>query len=61
MTVIDLKRRIIELESVISDHNRLVRELDVLINGKEGAAEQASLCDIVAQLRSSIKPKARKL
>jgi len=30
------------------DHNRLVRELDVLMNG-DGAAKQASLCDIVAQ------------
>jgi hypothetical protein len=28
-----------------------VRELDVLLNGEEGAAKQASLCDIVAQLR----------
>ncbi|CAD0264180.1 hypothetical protein DENIT_20063 [Pseudomonas veronii] len=28
-----------------------VRELDVLINGEKGAAEQARLCDIVAQLR----------
>lgn len=33
------------------DHDRLVRELDVLING-ESAAQQASLCDIVAQVRS---------
>lgn len=33
------------------DINRLVRELDVLINGEAGAAKQASLCDIVAQVR----------
>lgn len=33
------------------DHQRLVRELDVLINGEEGAAPQASLCDIVSQVR----------
>ncbi len=33
------------------DHDRLVRELDVLING-ENAAQQARLCDIVAQVRS---------
>lgn len=33
-----------------SDHKRLVRELDVLLNGDKAAA-QASLCDIVAQVR----------
>lgn len=33
----------------LEDHDRLVRELDVLMNGEEGAAKQASLCDIVAQ------------
>lgn len=37
-------------EEMLTDHRRLVRELDVLING-ETAAEQASLCDIVAQLQ----------
>lgn len=37
-------------EEVLADHRRLVRELDVLING-EGAAAQASLCDIVGQLQ----------
>lgn len=33
------------------DIDALVRELDVLINGEAGAAPQAKLCDIVAQLR----------
>lgn len=37
--------------SIQADHDRLVRELDVLLNGEAGAAEQASLCDIVAQVR----------
>lgn len=37
--------------SIQTDHDRLVRELDVLLNGEAGAAEQASLCDIVAQVR----------
>jgi len=32
------------------DEQRLVRELDIIINGEEGAAKQASLCDIVAQM-----------
>lgn len=38
-------------DDVLADHNRLVRELDVLLNGEAGAAKQASLCDIVAQVR----------
>jgi hypothetical protein len=33
------------------DIDRLVRELDVIINGEAGAAPQAMLCDIVGQLR----------
>lgn len=42
---------IADYEAALSDHRRLVRELDVLLNGEEGAAQQASLCDIVAQVR----------
>ena len=38
------------LTDVHKDHNRLVRDLDVAINGREGAAKQASLCDIVSQM-----------
>ncbi len=37
-------------EEAAADKRRLVRELDVLLNG-ENAAKQASLCDIVAQVR----------
>lgn len=33
-----------------TDHDRLVRELDVLLNGEAGAAKQASLCDLVSQV-----------
>lgn len=40
-----------DYEEVLADHRRLVRELDVLLNGEEGAAPQASLGDIVAQVR----------
>lgn len=36
---------------VIADHKRLVRELDVALNGEAGAAKQASLCDIVGQVK----------
>jgi hypothetical protein len=43
--------RAADYEAVLADHRRLVRELDVILNGHEGAAEQASLCDIVSQLR----------
>ena len=39
-----------DYEEVLDDHRRLVRELDVLLNG-ENAARQASLVDIVAQFR----------
>jgi hypothetical protein len=41
---------IADYEEVLADHRRLVRELDVLINGEAGAAKQASLCDIVSQV-----------
>lgn len=34
-----------------TSHNALVRELDVLLNGEHRAAPQASLCDIVAQVK----------
>ncbi|WP_071556473.1 hypothetical protein [Pseudomonas aeruginosa] len=41
-----------DYEEVLADHRRLVRELDVLLNGEEGVAKQASLCDLVAQVRT---------
>lgn len=37
-----------------SDVHRLTRELDVIWNGEDGAAKQASLCDVVAQLRKDV-------
>jgi hypothetical protein len=40
-----------EIEQEASDYRRLVRELDVALNGEAGAAQQASLCDLVAQVR----------
>lgn len=46
-----------DYEEVIADHKRLVRELDVMINGEEGAAKQASLCDIVSQMKDYIGDK----
>lgn len=56
----DLRARVAELESELTSHveaaelvQRLTRELDVLINGAE-AARQASLCDIVSQLKAKL-------
>ena len=40
-----------DYKEVIEDNKRLVRELDFLLNG-ENAAKQASLCDIVSQLKN---------
>jgi hypothetical protein len=40
-----------DLIDVLNDKKRLTRELDEIINGKEGMAIQASLVDIVSQLR----------
>lgn len=44
-----------DYEECMADHRRLVRELDVLLNG-DGAAKQASLCDIVWQLKHEKAP-----
>jgi hypothetical protein len=40
-----------DYEEVLADHRRLVRELDVALCGEEGAAKQASLCDIVGMVK----------
>ena len=39
-----------DYEEVIEDHKRLVREIDVILCGKD-AAQQASLCDLVSPIR----------
>lgn len=39
-----------DYEQALADHRRLVRDLDIALNG-ENAAPQASLCDIVAQVK----------
>ena len=38
-----------EYEAVLAEQRDLVRRLDVALNG-DGAAKQASLCDLVAQI-----------
>jgi len=40
-----------DYEDVLADKRRLTKEIDVALNG-DGAAEQASLCDIVAQVKA---------
>lgn len=45
-----LQSLILAHEDVATDHKRLVRELDVALN-QDGASKQASLCDIVAQVK----------
>lgn len=46
----EVTRLTADYEEVLADHRRLVRQLDVLLNGEAGAAKQASLCDIVSQV-----------
>lgn len=35
-----------------NDIDRLVREIDVILHGEDGAAPQASLCDLVGPIRA---------
>lgn len=47
----ELEKEIETYEEVHEDHQRIVREIDVIINGEEGAAKQSSLCDLVEDIR----------
>lgn len=42
-------------EEVLSDLRRLVRELDVAMHGEDGAAKQASICDLISPAREMRK------
>jgi hypothetical protein len=42
---------IADYEEVLADKRRLTRELDEALNGPQGAAKQASLCDLIPQAR----------
>ena len=42
---------IADYEEVLADKRRLVRELDVAMHGEDGAAKQASLCDLIEPAR----------
>lgn len=48
-------------DSSMDEIRRLVRELDVLLNGEAGAAKQASLCDLVGQVASVVRAKGAPL
>lgn len=41
-----------DLLEVLADKRRLTRELDVALSGEEGAAKQASLCDLIGVAKS---------
>jgi len=56
--VVEKGERIAELEAEVSQYksatdsfNRLVREIDIILSGEDGAAKQASLCDLMGQIR----------
>ena len=40
-----------DYEEVLAGHRKLVRDLDVAMHGEEGAAKQASLCDLIGPAR----------
>ena len=47
-----LAQQVKDLEEVLADKRRLTREIDVALNGEHDAAKQASLCDILSQLKA---------
>ena len=47
----EIQQRCEDLQEVIDDYRRLTKDLDMAING-DNAANNPSLCDIVAQVRS---------
>lgn len=47
-----LREQMRDLTEVLEDKRRLTRELDVAISGPDGAAKQASLCDLIAPAKA---------
>lgn len=45
---------VLDYEEVLEDKRRLTREIDQIINGNE-AAKQASLCDLVGDIKLIVK------
>ncbi|HCF3371159.1 TPA: hypothetical protein NIB95_002806 [Pseudomonas aeruginosa] len=50
-----------DYEEVLADHRRLVREMDVLLNGEACAAKQAMLCDLVSQVEAEVRKSGQPL
>lgn len=46
-------KRIEDYKEMFEDHKRLVRELDIAVYG-DGAAKQASLCDLIMPIKNKI-------
>lgn len=44
-----------DYEEVLDDHRRLVREIDAILNDGN-AAPQASLCDLIPQIKKLVRP-----
>lgn len=44
-----------DYEEALASHRALVRQIDIMINGEDGAAKQASLCDLMGQLEHIIR------
>jgi hypothetical protein len=44
-----------DYEEVLADHRRLVRMLDAILNGVDGMAKQASLCDLLGQVEALVR------
>lgn len=48
-------------DSVVKDYEKLVRQLDVALNGEAGAAKQAALVDIVGQVEARVRQRGAPL
>lgn len=44
-------QKLSDMQEVLDDKKRLVRDIDVIMNGEKGAAKQASLCDLIPQIK----------
>jgi hypothetical protein len=50
----DLRAQLADYEECAASHSALVRQIDVMMNGEDGAAKQASLCDLIGQLGTKL-------
>ena len=48
---VDLQAELADYKECAEDKKRLCWEIDVIISGKDGAAKQASLCDLVGPIK----------